>query len=471
METDKGNKDNSYRDTISTVGEDGDRVWVYPKKPVGKHYDYRKLVSYGMLAFLFTGPFIKINGEPLLMLNFIERKFVLLGQIFWPQDFYIFLFATLTFIVFIVLFTLAFGRLFCGWVCPQTIFMEMLFRRIEYWIEGDFQHQKALDKKKGTKEYFVKKGAKHVIFFIISWHISNTFLAYIMGGDELFRITTENPADHVVGIVSMFIFTFIFYGVFAKMREQVCTTICPYGRLQGALLDHDSLIVAYDYVRGEGRGKFKKNENRPTENKGDCIDCNQCVNVCPTGIDIRNGTQLECVNCTACIDACDFMMDKVGMNKGLVRFASEANIAENKPYQITLKVKAYSAVLAILFVGFIALLFSRSDIDATVLRTPGLLYQTQEDGRISNLFNYKLINKTTEPLTLSFEIDEKTGEVKLIGSSPTVEPNGVVQGTFFVIFERRELDGLKTRFHININSEEKEIKSIKSTFVGPPNKK
>ncbi|MBT6439877.1 MAG: 4Fe-4S binding protein, partial [Flavobacteriales bacterium] len=315
METDKGNKDNSYRDTISTVGEDGDRVWVYPKKPVGKHYDYRKLVSYGMLAFLFTGPFIKINGEPLLMLNFIERKFVLLGQIFWPQDFYIFLFATLTFIVFIVLFTLAFGRLFCGWVCPQTIFMEMLFRRIEYWIEGDFQHQKALDKKKGTKEYFVKKGAKHVIFFIISWHISNTFLAYIMGGDELFRITTENPADHVVGIVSMFIFTFIFYGVFAKMREQVCTTICPYGRLQGALLDHDSLIVAYDYVRGEGRGKFKKNENRPTENKGDCIDCNQCVNVCPTGIDIRNGTQLECVNCTACIDACDFMMDKVGMNK------------------------------------------------------------------------------------------------------------------------------------------------------------
>lgn len=460
-------KKEEYRDKISTVDEEGKRIWVYPKKPGGRHYDYRKWLSYGLLGFLFGGPFIKINGEPLLLLNFIDRKFVFLGQVFWPQDFYLFLFAMLTFVVFIILFTLVYGRLFCGWVCPQTIFMEMLFRRIEYWIEGDAQHQKALEKKKGTSEYLLKKGVKHAIFFGISWHISNTFLAYIIGADELWKITTEPPQEHLVGLISMAIFTFVFYGVFAKMREQVCATICPYGRLQGALLDHNSLVVAYDYVRGEGRDKFKKNEDRASAGKGDCIDCGQCVNVCPTGIDIRNGTQLECVNCTACIDACDFMMDKVGMEKGLVRFASEANIAEGTNFTFSLKAKAYTGVLAILLISFFVLLFTRSAIDGTILRTPGMIYQTQDDGRYSNLYNYKIINKSNEALTLDFEIEELDGEIKLIGKKPTAEVGETVEGTMFIIFDKSQLDGLKTKYYINIKSGDKELRSIKSTFVGP----
>ena len=210
--------------------------------------------------------------------------------------------------------------------------MEMVFRRIEYFIEGDYKHQQKLNKGPWNIDKIFLKSVKHIAFFGISFLIANTFLAYIIGSDELWNIQIVSPAQHIEGLIIITIFSFVFYGVFAFMREQVCTTICPYGRLQGVLLDRKSIIVAYDYIRGEGRGKFSKNEERKEVGKGDCIDCNQCVDVCPTGIDIRNGTQLECVNCTACIDACNFMMEKTGLEKGLIRLDSEDGIKNSIPF-------------------------------------------------------------------------------------------------------------------------------------------
>ena len=250
----------SYRDSIATVDEKGKRIWIYPKKPKGWFYDKRKVLSYVLLLFLFAGPYIKIGGEPLLMVNILERKFVLFGQVFWPQDFYIFALGMITFVVFIILFTVVFGRLFCGWICPQTIFMEMVFRRIEYWIEGDFKHQKKLNAASWNAEKIRKKLLKHSIFWGISFLIANTFLSYVIGYEALWEIILDNPADHVGGLIAIIIFTTVFYLVFSQMREQVCTTVCPYGRLQGVLLDKNSLVVAYDHVRGEGtagRGKFR----------------------------------------------------------------------------------------------------------------------------------------------------------------------------------------------------------------------
>ena len=258
------------------------------------------------------GPFVRINGNPLLLINIVERKFVILGQIFWPQDMIMFAVALLIFITGIIIFTAAYGRLWCGWTCPQTVLMEMVFRKIEYLIEGDSHQQRALDKAPWTADKILKKAGKHAIFFGLSFLIGNTLLAYIIGTEQLFQIITDNPAKHVEGLTAMILFTLVFYAIFARFREQACTFICPYGRLQSTLLDENTIVVAYDYKRGEKRGPLHRGqsvEQRRAAGSGDCIACRQCVMVCPTGIDIRNGTQMECVHCTACIDACDDVMD------------------------------------------------------------------------------------------------------------------------------------------------------------------
>ena len=279
----------------------------------GRFYRGRTWLSWLLLAIMFAGPFVRINGNPLLLFNVVERKFVILGQIFWPQDMIMFAVALLIFVTGILVFTAAYGRLWCGWTCPQTVLMEMVFRKIEYLIEGDSHQQRALDKAPWTAAKIRKKVGKHAIFFGLSFIVGNTLLAYIIGTEQLFQIVTDSPAKHLEGLTAMILFTLVFYAIFARFREQACTFICPYGRLQSTLLDENTIVVAYDYKRGEKRGPWRRGqplEQRQAAGHGDCIACRQCVAVCPTGIDIRNGTQMECVHCTACIDACDDVMDK-----------------------------------------------------------------------------------------------------------------------------------------------------------------
>lgn len=413
-------QDEFYRDRIATVDAEGKRNWIYPKKPKGPFYEYRKWVSYVLLVFLFGMPFVKVNGDPFLLFNVLERKFILFGVYFAPQDFHLFVLAMLIFIIFIALFTVVYGRLFCGWVCPQTIFMEMVFRRIEYWIEGDANAQRRLHKAPWTTEKLIKKIGKQAIFFVIAVLVANTFLAYIIGIDEVFRIATEPVQDNFGGFSSMILFSAAFYFVFSYLREQVCTTICPYGRLQGVLLDKDSIVITYDYVRGEPRGKIKKVRKEPKKTEslalqmdpitkiqqqlGDCIDCKLCVQVCPTGIDIRDGTQLECVNCTACIDACDEVMVKINRPKGLIRYDSDTGIETAKKKLFTPRVVAYSVVLLVLLLVEGFLFTARTDVETLLLRTPGMLYQKVDEENISNLYNYQIINKTKEVFPVEFRL-------------------------------------------------------------------
>jgi cytochrome c oxidase accessory protein FixG len=317
-------------------------------------------------------------------------------------------------VVFVILFTIIFGRLFCGWVCPQTIFMEMVFRRIEYWIDGDWTEQKRLTNAPWTKEKIFKRVSKHLIFWVISFLIANTFLAYIIGSEELFKIQISNPSEHIGGLIAIVIFTSVFYGVFAFLREQVCTTICPYGRLQGVLLDKNSMVVAYDNVRGEGRAKFRKGEDRKEASKGDCIDCHQCVHVCPTGIDIRNGTQLECINCTACIDSCDHMMESVGLEKGLIRFVSENGIKERTPFVWTRRVISYTVLLAGLIIALSLLLFTRKDFETDIIRQRGTTYQVMDDGTISNIYEVNLLNKTRNDFKIKFKSNDPSVSVEQV---------------------------------------------------------
>lgn len=465
--------DQSFRDSIGTIDESGKRHWIYPKKPSGKLYNMRTWVSIFLLTLLFSGPFIRIGGQPLLLINILERKFVIFGQVFWPQDFYIFVLIMLSLVLFIVLFTVVFGRIFCGWVCPQTIFMEMVFRKIEYWIEGDFKQQQKLNKSPWNAEKIRKKSLKTIIFLFISFLISNTFLAYLIGSEELINIITDSPLNHIAGLVSICLFTGVFYFVFAWFREQVCIVACPYGRLQGVMLDRNSIVVAYDYIRGEMRGKFRKKENRAETNKGDCIDCNQCVNVCPTGIDIRNGTQLECVNCTACIDACDHMMESVGLPKGLIRYDSEENIVSKKGKLWTPRIIGYTIVLT-LILGLVSfLLLSRPQIDITVLKTPGQQYQKHENDIISNMYNFKVINKTFDSIPADIRIINAEGRIEMIGNKNLMVPSeSMTEGTFFVYIDKNNLSDRKSDIEIGIYNDKGELMdSYETSFLAPVKRK
>ncbi|MFZ1692186.1 MAG: cytochrome c oxidase accessory protein CcoG [Flavobacteriales bacterium] len=463
-------RDESFRDSISTVDRQGKRIWIYPKKPSGKWTTRRQWLAYALLALLLTGPFLRIGGEPLLMINVLERRFVFFGQTFWPQDFLIFVIGLLAFIVFVALFTVAFGRLFCGWACPQTVFMEHVFRRIEYLIEGDWKHQQLLNKEPMSAKKLGKKTLKHAVFFAISFIIGNTFLAYLIGSDELIRIITEPPAEHFGGLVAMFAFSGAFYGNFAFFREQACTTVCPYGRLQGVLMDRKSVVIAYDHARGEKRATWRKAEDRAAVGKGDCIDCKACVHVCPTGIDIRNGTQLECVNCTACIDACDHIMDSVGLPKGLVRYASEDEISAKKPFTFNLRMKAYTAVLLVLVGALTTLIATRSETRTTFLRTPGMLFQERPDGRISNLYALKVANKTPRELPLRFELlDVEGGEVMVVGKPIVLQPGELASSEAFLILPREAVTTTKNRVVVGVFSGDKLLEKVKTNFLGPIN--
>jgi len=456
--------DQSFRDSVATIGDDGNRVWISPLKPKGKLYNYRKWFSYFCLLLLFGLPFVKINGHPLVLMNIMERKFIIFGVVFWPQDFPLFGLAMLTFVVFIVLFTVIFGRLFCGWACPQTIFMEMVFRRIEYWIEGDSAYQKALNKMPWNAEKIRNKGLKYVIFFMISFLIANTFLSYLIGVDELFKIVTEPLTEHIGGFISIIIFTGVFFFVFSYLREQACIVVCPYGRLQGVLLDRNSIIVAYDYMRGEKRAKIKKNEVRTA---GDCVDCHQCVKVCPTGIDIRNGTQLECINCTACIDVCDDMMAKVDLPKGLIRYSSENQIEKRLPFKLTTRIVAYSGVLLVLLIGLFSALLLRREVDTTVLRTSGMLFQEQPGGKISNLYNFKIVNKTFNEKHLTFKLEDFEGEFKFIGDSDlTIEGQELREGEFFLIVDKKNIKKRSSKIKIGVYENGEKLETVKTKFLG-----
>lgn len=459
--------DEEFRDTIGTVDKEGNRLWVYPKKPSGSFHNARIVVTIVLLSLLFAGPFLSWNGNPLFLLNIFERRFILFGVPFWPQDFHILGIGMIALFVFIILFTVVFGRIWCGWACPQTLFMEMVFRKIEYWIEGDANKQRRLDKMPWNSDKIVKRVSKHGIFIAISLLISHTLMAYLIGIDQVIEIISQPPTEHMTGFIGLIAFTGVFYWVFSYFREQACIAVCPYGRLQGVLLDKDSIVVAYDWLRGEPRGKMKK--SAPTEQKGDCIDCKLCVHVCPTGIDIRNGTQLECVNCTACIDACDDVMTKIDKPKGLIRYASYNGIKEQIKTRFTPRMAAYSVVLMALLGLFSFLLATRTDVEATIMRVPGMLYQQQENNRISNLYNIQFVNKTFEDVHLDLRLkDQSGGTIKRVGEQAVVVPaTGNMESVYFIELPREEIRGTTTRLVIELYKDDQLIDEIKTNFLGP----
>lgn len=462
----------NFRDSIGTISEEGKRAWIFPKKPKGRFFEYRKYVSYGLLLFLVAAPFVKINGNQFLLFNVLDRRFNIFGFPFWPQDFHLVVISMIIGVIFVALFTVAYGRIFCGWMCPQTIFMEMVFRRIEYWIDGDRGAQMRLDRSPWNGKKIGKRVLKWSIFFLISFLIANIFLAYLISSDKLIRYVSDGPMAHLGTMVPLLIFTGVFYFVFAWFREQVCIIACPYGRLQGVLLDDKSIVVAYDHKRGEGengRKKFRKNEDRDALGHGDCIDCFQCVNVCPTGIDIRNGTQLECVNCTACIDECDHIMDSINKPRGLIRYASEDEINKKSKFKFTARLKGYSAVLTILTGVLVGMLFLRNELEANILRLPGQLYERKANNIISNVYTYKLVNKTSKGIQdVNFKLLSHNGTIKMVSQDNFEVPaEELAEGTLFIEINNSALTGDKDKLKIGVFSGEKLIETTVTQFLAP----
>lgn len=455
----------SFRDSINTVDEKGKRKWIYPKKPSGKFHNLRSIVSIILLAILVIMPFIKVNGRPFLLFNVLERNFILFGIPFGPHDFLMFALAMIAIILFVVLFTAVFGRVFCGWACPQTVFMEMVFRKIEYLIEGDAAQQRKLNQSAWTGNKIMKKGIKYSVFFAVSFFVANLFLAYIIGSDRLLEIITRPPSENLTGFLSVMAFSGVFYFIFAYFREQACTIVCPYGRLQGVLLDKDSVVIAYDYKRGEPRTKIKKNEDQG--DKGDCIDCGLCVDVCPTGIDIRNGIQLECVNCTACIDACDAVMEKVSRPKKLIKFASLNQIEKRSKFRFTPRAAAYSVLLVIIVAALSILLANRKEFSINVLRTPGMLYQNQPDGKVSNLYDLNIVNKTFEQMKVDIKLENMEGEIKLIGRDIVLDAQGITDSKFLLILPKDNIKQMNTPVEIGVYGNNKLIKKVSTSFLAP----
>lgn len=434
-----------------------------PKKPAGKFHRARVWVTVVLMGLFLVTPFIKIGGHSFLMLNFIERKFIILGQIFWPQDTHLLIFLLLIFFVFVILFTVVFGRVWCGWACPQTLFMEMVFRKIEYLIEGNAAQQKRLKQQPWTNEKIIRKTAKHCIFILISLLVSNVVLAYVVSMDQLIA-WYANPSVIPAGVfIFMFAFSSIFYLVFTVIREYACTVICPYGRLQGVLINKETIVVAYDKNRGEPRGKLSRDGN---SGLGDCVDCTLCVQVCPTGIDIRNGTQLECVHCTACIDACDDVMLKIGKPKGLIRYDSLHGLSGGKKLRIDARIIAYSTVLALLVGAFLYLITSRKNTETTVVRATGQLYQELANGQISNLYNIQVVNKTYDTITVTLQLKDQNGLI-IRPERLVIAGQSIAQDVMLIEIPAKDIKQMKTPIEIDVISNDKVIESVSTMFLAP----
>ncbi len=387
------------KERMTTIGEGGKRFWLYPASFRGLWLRRRQATAVALILFFFALPWTSINGQQTILLDIYERKFVIFGLVFWPQDTVIFWFFLVGSVVLIFLITAQWGRLWCGWACPQTVFLEHVFRKIEIWIEGDANKRRRLDRGPWTFEKFRKKGLKWLAFLVISAHFANTAVSYFVGTDNLIHWTFRPPAENPGWFAFMCFLTFVFFLNFAWFREQFCLIACPYGRFQSVLLDGDSMIVGYDYNRGEPRAPLRKNQAR---SEGDCIDCKRCVAVCPTGIDIRMGLQMECINCTACMDACDEIMDRVGKPRKLIGYTSQAML-EGRPRRfLRFRTLAYGALFVALwsFGGY--LLTHKQDLIIRLVRPSGDSFTMVEtEGLVTNHFQAKAVNKTDRAFTLT----------------------------------------------------------------------
>jgi cytochrome c oxidase accessory protein FixG len=407
---------------LSTMNRDGSRRKIRPKLAKGRYYRRRLVTAWALIATFTLIPILRLNGKPLILLDIPRREFVFFGSTFLPTDTFLLMLLLFSIFIGIFLITAIWGRVWCGWACPQTVYMEFVYRPLEVLIEGGRSQQIKTD----VTGFSGRRLVKNLVFFVVSAFLANTFLAYFVGWDRLIEWMTSSPARHPLAFGVMLATTLLMFADFGWFREQTCILACPYGRFQSVLLDRQSLIVGYDPSLGEPRAKFRKNEERTA---GNCIDCNLCVSVCPTGIDIRQGLQMECIACTQCIDACDEVMDRVGLPRGLVRYTSQQELETGNRRFLRARVVVYSGILALMFGTLAFSLGGKSSADVTLLRGLGAPFQILPSGEVSNQIRIKIANRSDEERSYGFEIIEPLGLEMVAPENPLVIDAGATRMT------------------------------------------
>lgn len=421
---------------LSTLNEDGSRRWLKPRLSKGKFLLARRIVAYMLIVIFSAVPWIPINGKPSIFLDVVHREFTFFGKTFLPTDTLLLAFLLIIFFVAIFLVTALFGRVWCGWACPQTVYMEFLYRPIERLCMG------SPGKRKTKKFLGIRKIVQYAIYLIISLHLAQTFLSYFVGAHNLSEWILGSPSEHPAAFIIVIVTTGLMMFDFALFREQVCTIMCPYARMQSALLDSDSLIVTYDKNRGDPRGKKKRTPPKQSgdvnllvleDALGDCIDCTMCVQTCPTGIDIRDGVQLECIGCAQCIDACNVVMEKIGRPLGLIRYSSERVIEGGKPHLIRPRVIIYPLILIGAIIAFVFLLSSKPMADVRFVRGQGQLFNILESKDITNQVRITIANRTETRATYTATVIDPPG-VRINDFTPiTVEPTNMESQNILLI--------------------------------------
>lgn len=450
-----------------SLGRDGRRRRPYPADVSGRFVRARRVVYALLIAIWVALPWIPVRGHPAVFLDIERRQFFLFGLTFNAQDVWLMFFA-LSGVGFGLVYATAFlGRVWCGWACPQTVFLEAMFRPIERLFEGPRATALRRAQHGWTFDRIWRVVGKHAVYLIAAATVAHIFLAYFVSFPQVFAMVRHSPAAHPEAFAWAAGVTAVTYGNFAFFREQLCVVVCPYGRLQSVLVDDDSLVVGYDEKRGEPRGKAK------TAGNGDCVDCKRCVVVCPTGIDIREGLQLDCIACTACIDACDEVMDKLERPRGLIRYDSLRGLRGEARRILRPRIYGYTVLLVIgAIVAFFAFR-SREPFEANLVRLPGMPY-TREDGRIRNAFELHLVNKESAPMT--FDIDGAgNGDIDCLVAvkTMTIEPLGSRRVPVFVTLDESKFTTdrpFALRVHASGERTKPSDRALTGTFLGAKGK-
>ena len=448
---------------LSTLNSDGSRRWLRPRPSAGRFLNARRLVGY-LLILLFTAlPYLRLSGKPMILLDVPAREFTIIGKTFLPTD--TLLLALLLLMVFVTIFLLTalLGRVWCGWGCPQTVYMELVYRPIERLFEGrHYRSSKA-------PYHPLRRLGKYLVYLLISMFLAHTFLAYFVGVEELATWIRQSPFEHPKSFMVMAVVTGLMMFDFCYFREQVCTLMCPYGRFQSVLLDRQSLVISYDEKRGEPRGPLHKQQHAAHQDDpdaGDCIDCKLCVATCPTGIDIRQGLQMECVACAQCIDACDAIMDNVGRPRGLIRYSSQEAMQSGQSRWFRPRVVLYPLVLLAVSTLFVVVLTTKSSAEITFLRNRATPYRTLDDGAVSNVVMLNVINRDEDARTYDVELlgigVMETAELPLVlqpGESRTI--------ALHVTLPMAEFDGGRAEVTLRISDDAEFRGEFQHFVLGP----